>query len=150
MLKCHRCHCFENCYCVENCQIFQEGCSLSTSPPSHDRTTSDDLPTPTKYSPLPSPTLPTSKEETGDHNLLVHLVDRIKAENGAPESELITCLARLLTLKVRSSCCIAHFSLIWNLLGWSARFGLVKGRTSIETIAEKRWRGELLFEPESK
>ena len=92
--------------------IFQESCSC-TSPPSHDRTTSDDLPTPTKYSPLPSPTLPKSKEETGDHDLLVHLVDRLKEENGAPESELIACLARLLTLKVRSSsCCIAHLSLI--------------------------------------
>ena len=142
MSKFLRYHCFFDCFCIENWPIFQEDCPTGNTPLCQDRTSSDDLPTPTKYSPLPSPTLPTSKEENGDHNLLVHLTDRLKEENGAPESEVVACLARLLTLKVRSSCCSAHLSLIWNLLGKSACFGLIKGRTSIERFEEKRWRGE--------
>ena len=63
---------------------------------------SDDLPTPTKYSPLQSPTLlsPTTRE-TSNHEL-THLVDQLEDQK-ISEEERSSCLARLLSLKVGSS-----------------------------------------------
>lgn len=70
---------------------------------------SDDLPTPTKYSPLPSPFLlsPTTRE-TSSHQL-THLVDQLK-DHKISEEERSSCLARLLSLKVGRYFKILHDS----------------------------------------